>query len=174
MGVKSHALCSPNSRKHNRKRQPDHKYRKRYRHHVRVQVREQECEERELRYFMPRRVRRHHPAASPEVELAERSSGQHILDALPYLYRAIEIAQHRNERHADQSPLPPAPSAAHRTYECLCSRPAFRPADLTRLYTMLYTPPTVSAKNVGTARLNATTGSIAVALMNMAVRNCPQ
>ena len=51
---------------------------------------------------------------------------------------------------------------------------SLRPADRTRLYTMLYTPPTVSAKNVGTARLNATTGSIPVALINTAVRNCPQ
>ena len=77
---------------------------------MRVQVRKQECEERELRYLMPRRVRRHHAAALPEVELAERLSKQHILYAMPHLYRAVQVPQHHHERHTNQSQHDGSPS----------------------------------------------------------------
>ena len=52
---------------------------------------------------MPRRVRRHHSAASPEVELAEGLASYHILDAIPDLYRAVQIAQNRHKGDADQA-----------------------------------------------------------------------
>ena len=57
---------------HERQGQAEGQQRERDGHQVGVQVREQEREERELRDLVPGRVRRHHPAAAPEVEGAER------------------------------------------------------------------------------------------------------
>ena len=118
-------IAAPPRRNHDGKRQPHRKQSERQRYQMRVQVREQECEERKLRYLKPRRIRRHHPAAAPKVKLARRLTRQRLPKTLAHLYRPVHIPQQRHKRRPRkpryrrrESRVPPniprAPAARYR------------------------------------------------------------